>query len=48
MYTKFKPPFFWPEEYRQTWELSIAFLLDDEPNVACLGGVSGGVRDVVD
>jgi len=34
---KFKPPFFWPEQYRQTGELSIFFLFDENPGVAFAG-----------
>jgi hypothetical protein len=36
LYRKFKPPFFWPEPYRRTGELSISFLSDENPNV-CFG-----------
>ena len=51
MYRKFKAPFFWPEQYRQPGELSIVFLVDENPNVASagLGGVVvGGARSVPD
>jgi len=34
---KFKPPFFWPEQYRRTGELSIFFLFDENPGVAFAG-----------
>ncbi len=37
MYRKFKPPFFWPEQYRRTGELSIFFLFDENPGVAFAG-----------
>jgi hypothetical protein len=50
-YRKFKQPFFWSELYRQPGELSIVFLVDENPNVASagLGGVVvGGARSVPD
>jgi hypothetical protein len=42
MYRKFKPPFFL--QYRQAWELSIPFLLDENLGVASagLGGAAVG------
>ena len=43
--------FFWPEQYRRTRELSIAFLFDENPDVASagLGGAAvGGARSVPD
>ena len=34
MYRNFKPPFFWPEQYRRTGGMSIVFLFDENPDVA--------------
>jgi hypothetical protein len=48
-YRKFKPPFFWPEQYRRTGEMSISFLFDKIPDFASagLGGATvGGARFV--
>jgi hypothetical protein len=46
MYRKFKPPFFfWPQQYRQAWELSIPFLLDENLGVASAGLGSAAVGD---
>ncbi len=41
LYRRFKPPFFWPEQYRRTGGMSIVFLFDENPDVASAG--SGGV-----
>ena len=41
--------FFWPEQFRQPGELSIVFLVDENPNVASAGSggvVVGGARGV--
>jgi len=46
MYRKFKPRLFWPEQYRRTGELSIAFLFDENPGVASAG--LGGAQSVPD
>ena len=51
MYRKFKPPFFWPVQYRWTGELSIAFLFEEYPGVASAGSgdaAVGGARSVPD
>ena len=51
MYRKFKPTFFWPEQYRRTGELSIVFLFEEYPGVASAGSgdaAVGGARSVPD
>jgi len=52
MYRKLRTPFFWPEQYRQLGELSIVFLVDENPNVASAGlngaAVGEGRRSVLD
>src|SRR5262245_36523542 len=47
----FKPPFFWPEQYRRTGGMSIVFLFDENPNVASTGSggaAVGGSRSMPD
>src|SRR5215510_2595605 len=47
----FKPPFFWPEQYRRTGGMSIVFLFDENPDVASAGSggaAVGGARSVPD
>ena len=51
MYRNFKPPFFWPEQYRRTGGMSIVFLFDENPDVASAGSggaAVGGARSVAD
>ncbi len=51
IYRNFKPPFFWPEQYRRTGGMSIVFLFDENPDVASAGSggaAVGGARSVPD
>ncbi len=51
LYRNFKPPFFWPEQYRRTGGMSIVFLFDENPDVASAGSggaAVGGARSVPD